>query len=152
MIFDSQLRRDPGVACSRFVRQRNGSHFKLLPSLCKVPIRDTRAADGTHPPKTVHRPTRSLALISPRSLHLATHRPGAVCICLPCHLSHATTRTSCRTKKAELPPTHGVNRDSGTDRANGGWLRRLVRRRSHFVTLGNESNLAPQTRAWLRVT
>jgi hypothetical protein len=35
----------------------------------------------------------------------------------------------CRlTKKAEPPPTRDVNRDSGTDRANGGWLRRLVRR------------------------
>jgi hypothetical protein len=32
------------------------------------------------------------------------------------------------TKKAEPPPTHGVNRDSGTDSVNGGWLRRLVRR------------------------
>ena len=32
------------------------------------------------------------------------------------------------TKKAEPPPTHGVNRDSGTASANGGWLRRLVRR------------------------
>ena len=32
------------------------------------------------------------------------------------------------TKKAESPPTRGVNRDSGTDSANGGWLRRLVRR------------------------
>jgi len=32
------------------------------------------------------------------------------------------------TKKAEPPPTRGVNRDSGTDSANGGWLRRLVRR------------------------
>src|SRR5277367_2511810 len=31
------------------------------------------------------------------------------------------------TKKAEPPPTRDVNRDSGTDRANGGWLRRLVR-------------------------
>src|ERR1022692_1404405 len=31
-------------------------------------------------------------------------------------------------KKAEPPPTRGVNRESGTDRANGGWLRRLVRR------------------------
>src|ERR1035441_6414422 len=35
--------------------------------------------------------------------------------------------TRCLTKKAEPPPTRGVNRDSGTDRANGGWLRRLVR-------------------------
>jgi len=33
------------------------------------------------------------------------------------------------TKKAEPPPTNGVNRDSGTASANGGWLRRLVRRR-----------------------
>jgi hypothetical protein len=29
--------------------------------------------------------------------------------------------------KAEPPPTRGVNRDSGTASANGGWLRRLVR-------------------------
>jgi hypothetical protein len=35
------------------------------------------------------------------------------------------------TKKAEPPPTCDVNRDSGTDSANGGWLRRLVR--LHFV-------------------
>jgi hypothetical protein len=34
------------------------------------------------------------------------------------------------TKKAEPPPTRGVNRDSGTDHANGGWLRRLVRPRN----------------------
>jgi len=34
----------------------------------------------------------------------------------------------CLTKKAEPPPTRGVNRDSGTASANGGWLRRLVRR------------------------
>jgi hypothetical protein len=33
------------------------------------------------------------------------------------------------TKKAEPPPTCDVNRDSGTDSANGGWLRRLVRPR-----------------------
>jgi hypothetical protein len=33
----------------------------------------------------------------------------------------------CLTKKAEPPPTRGVNRDSGTASANGGWLRRLVR-------------------------
>jgi hypothetical protein len=32
------------------------------------------------------------------------------------------------TKKAEPPPTRGVNRDSGTDSANGGWLRRIVSR------------------------
>src|SRR5208283_3783547 len=38
----------------------------------------------------------------------------------------------CRlTKKAEPPPTRDVNRDSGTDSANGGWLRRLVRRHYH---------------------
>ena len=35
------------------------------------------------------------------------------------------------TKKAEPPPTCDVNRDSGTDSANGGWLRRLVRRLAH---------------------
>jgi hypothetical protein len=33
----------------------------------------------------------------------------------------------CLTKKAEPPPTHDVNRDSGTAMTNGGWLRRLVR-------------------------
>ena len=33
----------------------------------------------------------------------------------------------CLTKKAEPPPTRDVNRDSGTDSGNGGWLRRLVR-------------------------
>src|ERR1035441_2226760 len=33
----------------------------------------------------------------------------------------------CLTKKAEPPPTRDVNRDRGTDSANGGWLRRLVR-------------------------
>jgi hypothetical protein len=31
------------------------------------------------------------------------------------------------TLNAEPPPTRDVNRDSGTDSANGGWLRRLVR-------------------------
>jgi hypothetical protein len=31
------------------------------------------------------------------------------------------------TKKAEPPPTRSVDRDSGTDRAIGGWLQRLVR-------------------------
>ena len=40
-------------------------------------------------------------------------------------------RSSGLTKKAEPPPTCDVNRDSGTDRANGGWLRRLVRHQSH---------------------
>ena len=29
-------------------------------------------------------------------------------------------------RKLSHPPTRGVNRDSGTDNANGGWLRRLV--------------------------
>src|ERR1019366_4463153 len=36
----------------------------------------------------------------------------------------------CLTKKAEPPPTRDVNRDSGTDSANGGWLRRLVRQQN----------------------
>ena len=38
------------------------------------------------------------------------------------------------TKKAEPPPTRGVNRDSGMASANGGWLRRLVRHH-HGITL-----------------
>jgi len=37
------------------------------------------------------------------------------------------------TKKAEPPPTRDVNRDSGTDRANGGWLRQLVRQHRQRV-------------------
>src|ERR1039458_1323268 len=37
------------------------------------------------------------------------------------------------TKKAEPPPTRDVNRDSGTDSANGGWLRSIVRRHSHLA-------------------
>src|ERR1017187_3286230 len=37
------------------------------------------------------------------------------------------------TKKAEPPPTRDVNRDSGTDSANGGWLRRLVRRQPSYI-------------------
>jgi len=44
---------------------------------------------------------------------------------LNCILVHGVHRGL--TKKAEPPPTGDVNRDSGTDRANGGWLRRLVR-------------------------
>ena len=39
------------------------------------------------------------------------------------------------TKKAEPPPTRFVGRDSGTDSANGGWLRRLVRPRHHHKSL-----------------
>ncbi len=39
------------------------------------------------------------------------------------------------TKKAEPPPTRDVNRDSGTASANGGWLRRLVRRTISHQTL-----------------
>ena len=41
------------------------------------------------------------------------------------------------TNKTEPPPTRDVNRDSGTDRANGGWLRRLVRPRLRHTTQNN---------------
>ena len=41
------------------------------------------------------------------------------------------------TTKAEPPPTRGVNLDSGTDSANGGWLRRLVRRHGLNVNHAN---------------
>jgi hypothetical protein len=37
------------------------------------------------------------------------------------------------TKKAEPPPTRDVARDSGTDSANGGWLRRLVRQQRREI-------------------
>src|ERR1039457_466305 len=51
------------------------------------------------------------------------------------------------TKKAEPPPTCDVNRDSGTDSANGGWLRRLVRPHvSHaFCTDGCASKIPTTT-------
>jgi len=49
------------------------------------------------------------------------------------------------TKKAEPPPTRGVNRDSGTDSANGGWLRRLVRPRLHHLIKLN----FPTFKRWL---
>ena len=49
------------------------------------------------------------------------------------------------TKKAEPPPTNDVNRDSGTDSANGGWLRRLVRRHGrHAQNLSANRKLASQ--------
>jgi len=43
-------------------------------------------------------------------------------------------RVSGLTKKAEPPPTRGVDRDSGTDNANGVKLRRLVRRQ-HTISI-----------------
>src|SRR5665647_1116655 len=45
------------------------------------------------------------------------------------------------TKKAEPPPTRDVNRDSGTASANGGWLRRLVRRIIHDYHLFKSPSL-----------
>ena len=60
-------------------------------------------------------------------------------------------------KKTEPPPTRGVNpvkvrgptglyaRDSGTDSANGGWLRRLVRQ--HILVITHHS--APESNAGL---
>ena len=45
------------------------------------------------------------------------------------------------TKKAEPPPTRDVNRDSGTASANGGWLRRLVRRIGHKSILRNHASV-----------
>ena len=52
-------------------------------------------------------------------------------------LSYARSRL---TKKAEPPPTRGVNRDSGTASANGGWLRRLVRPRVIIHMIKYQSN------------
>jgi uncharacterized protein YneF (UPF0154 family) len=54
----------------------------------------------------------------------------------------------CLTKKAEPPPTRGVNRDSGTASANGGWLRRLVR---HHLDLSSD-RLRPimQAQLWTK--
>jgi hypothetical protein len=56
-------------------------------------------------------------------------------VVLNCFIVPSHTHTQRHlTKKAEPPPTCDVNRDSGTDRANGGWLRRLVRRHSQCLT------------------
>src|ERR1035441_1575847 len=46
------------------------------------------------------------------------------------------------TSKAEPPPTRGVNRDSGTDSANGGWLRRLVRQQRRHNSNQSHHGLA----------
>jgi hypothetical protein len=52
------------------------------------------------------------------------------------------------TKKAEPPPTRDVNRDSGTDRAIGGWLQRVVRRHGKNHTANfRQSNLAANATA-----
>src|ERR1017187_2312228 len=48
------------------------------------------------------------------------------------------------TKKAEPPPTRDANRDSGTESANGGWLRRLVRRHGHLA-LSKNVTVTPAT-------
>ena len=50
-------------------------------------------------------------------------------------LSRMSWRECCLTKKAEPPPTGDVNRDSGTDSANGGWLRRLVRPQVYVASI-----------------
>ncbi len=50
-------------------------------------------------------------------------------------------RSSGLTKKAEPPPTRDVNRDSGTDSANGGWLRRLVRPHGHSHTKASSKTI-----------
>jgi hypothetical protein len=68
------------------------------------------------------KPTNMSATFSNQKSHLkSTVKPSAAAWCL--------------TKKAEPPPTRGVNRDSGTASANGGWLRRLVRRRHNDIQI-----------------
>jgi len=47
------------------------------------------------------------------------------------------------TKKAEPPPTRDANRDSGTESANGGWLRRLVRHQRHTCSLCPQPSRSP---------
>jgi hypothetical protein len=57
------------------------------------------------------------------------------------------------TKKAEPPLTRSVGRDSGTDNANGGWLRRLVRhqrRRIHNKIKQNKTLTHRQAAALAR--
>ena len=46
-------------------------------------------------------------------------------------------RISSLTKKAELPPTRGVDCNRS---GNGSWLRRLVRRHLHVLTLPTDVN------------
>src|ERR1019366_8566469 len=61
-------------------------------------------------------------------------------------LAYFSWRECGLTEKAEPPPTRDVNRDSGTASANGGWLRRLVRRLNH-VTHSNLNSMS----AWSRI-
>src|ERR1017187_2759507 len=69
------------------------------------------------------------------------------------------------TIKAEPPPTRDMSRDSGTDSANGGWLRQLVRRgafkcevrqawrvKYHQLSTEERYELAALRRQGLRVT
>src|ERR1035437_4451918 len=60
--------------------------------------------------------------------HSCNHR--CFCFC-PCHnVNVPFMRMRCGsglTLKAEPPPTDDVNREGGTESANGGWPRRLVR-------------------------
>jgi len=66
-----------------------------------------------------------------------------------------SNQSCCLTKKAEPPPTRGVNRDSGTASANGGWLRRLVRHHGYgqtFCVKQIRSLPAPKMRRQHQVT
>ena len=61
--------------------------------------------------------------------------------------SKTSAETCSLTKKAEPPPTCDANRDSGTDSANCGWLRRLVRRHIFLQSIiNNVANLQPSYR------
>ena len=57
----------------------------------------------------------------------ATYSSKCASTLLPSNKIKIQSVRSGLTTKAEPPPTWDANRDSGTDSANGGWLRRLVR-------------------------
>src|ERR1019366_1835543 len=64
---------------------------------------------------------------------IQAHSQNQSCQTLQDDLDKSHCAASGLTKKAEPLPTNGVNRDSGTDSANGGWLRRLVRHTAHCL-------------------
>ena len=96
--------------------------------------------DGDNVAEKDSRKNRQPSLPSMHSLAASLiARNHDICCEFVCH-----TRDRCGlTKKAEPPPTRGVNRDSGTASANGGWLRRLVRPHGHHGILCLPGSFSP---------
>ena len=52
---------------------------------------------------------------------------------------------------AEPPPTRDVNRDSGTDSANGGWLLALARQLAVDLWRWQTGKITPEQLGWVMV-